>query len=61
MTTTGRGNTRPGGRMSSQAITGLPLLAVFVACLGILFIGVCLMLGVIFKHVLGEKSHERNL
>jgi hypothetical protein len=44
-----RGNTRRGARMSSQAIEGLPLLAAFVVCLGILFIGVCLMLGSIFR------------
>jgi hypothetical protein len=56
MTTTGRGNTKPGGRMSSQAMAGLPLLAVFVVCLGILFVGVCLMLGSIFRQAIRQAG-----
>jgi hypothetical protein len=42
--------------MSSQAVAGLPLLAVFVVCLGILFIGVCLMLGLIFRQVIRQAG-----
>jgi hypothetical protein len=40
--------------MSSQAVHDLPLLAVWVVMLGILFLGVCLMLGAIFMHARGR-------
>lgn len=60
MTATRPAGGKPEGAcMSSQAAHYLPLLAVLVVMLGILFLGVCLMLGSIFKQVIRDAGELR--